>query len=101
MLLNKGTLNGVRILDAGGVAEMTRLQTGDLECGFVPGMGFGLGCGVVKEPQGVTERLSKGSFGHGGAFGTQGWMDPNQGFLCRAAHSTLGIAECRRIADAA
>jgi CubicO group peptidase (beta-lactamase class C family) len=91
MLLNKGTLDGVRILDASCVAEMTRLQTGDLECGFVPGMGFGLGCGVVKEPQGVTERLSKGSFGHGGAFGTQGWMDPNKDFFAVLLIQRLGL----------
>jgi CubicO group peptidase (beta-lactamase class C family) len=91
MLLNKGTLDGVRILDASCVAEMTRLQTGDLECGFVPGMGFGLGCGVVKEPQGVTERLSKGSFGHGGAFGTQGWLDPNKDFFAVLLIQRLGL----------
>jgi CubicO group peptidase (beta-lactamase class C family) len=91
MLLNKGTLDGVRILDASCVTEMTRLQTGDLECGFVPGMGFGLGCGVVKEPQGVTERLSKGSFGHGGAFGTQGWMDPNKDFFAVLLIQRLGL----------
>jgi CubicO group peptidase (beta-lactamase class C family) len=91
MLLNKGTLDGVRILDASCVAEMTRLQTGELECGFVPGMGFGLGCGVVKEPQGVTERLSKGSFGHGGAFGTQGWLDPNKDFFAVLLIQRLGL----------
>ena len=41
-------------------------------------MGFGLGWGVVRQPQGVTEMLSPGTFGHGGAFGTQGWIDPQQ-----------------------
>ena len=29
-------------------------------------------------PQGVTEMLSPGTFGHGGAFGTQGWIDPKK-----------------------
>ncbi|HEX5106129.1 MAG TPA: serine hydrolase, partial [Pirellulaceae bacterium] len=24
---------------------------------------------------------SKGTFGHGGAFGTQAWIDPEQGFF--------------------
>jgi len=33
---------------------------------------------VVKEPQGVHAMLSKGTFGHGGAFGTQAWIDPAQ-----------------------
>jgi CubicO group peptidase (beta-lactamase class C family) len=39
-------------------------------------MGFGYGWGVVREPTGVNEMLSAGTFGHGGAFGTQGWIDP-------------------------
>ncbi len=54
------------------------MQTGELTAGFVPGMGYGLGWGVVRQPQGVTEMLSPGTFGHGGAFGTQGWIDPKQ-----------------------
>jgi CubicO group peptidase (beta-lactamase class C family) len=57
---------------------MTKLQTGDLAAGFTPGMGFGLGVGVVRAPAGVTAMLSSGSYGHGGAFGTQGWIDPRQ-----------------------
>jgi len=28
---------------------------------------------------GVTEALSPGSFGHGGAYGTQAWIDPVRG----------------------
>jgi CubicO group peptidase (beta-lactamase class C family) len=39
-------------------------------------MSFGFGVGVVREPTGVTAALSPGSFGHGGAYGTQGWVDP-------------------------
>jgi CubicO group peptidase (beta-lactamase class C family) len=33
----------------------------------------------VREPQGVTAMLSPGSFGHGGAYGTQAWIDPVKG----------------------
>jgi CubicO group peptidase (beta-lactamase class C family) len=80
-MLNKGRLGEVRVLSADSVKQMTALQTGDLQCGFTPGMGFGFGWAVVKEPQGVTEMLSKGTFGHGGAFGTQGWIDTNQGLF--------------------
>lgn len=58
---------------------MTRLQTGDLKCGFTPGMGFGYGFAVVRKPEGVTEMLTEGTFGHGGAFGTQSWADPKKG----------------------
>jgi CubicO group peptidase (beta-lactamase class C family) len=78
MMLSRGALNGTRIVSEAAVAAMTRVQTGDLKCGFVDGMGFGLGWGVVRQPQGVTAALSAGSYGHGGAFGTQGWLDPKK-----------------------
>jgi CubicO group peptidase (beta-lactamase class C family) len=78
MMLNKGELAGKRILSEKAVAQMTRLQTGDLKTGFVDGMGFGYGWAVVREPKGVTGMLSAGSYGHGGAFGTQGWLDPTR-----------------------
>jgi CubicO group peptidase (beta-lactamase class C family) len=57
---------------------MTKIQTGQLKCGFTPGMSHGLGFAVVREPQGVTAMLSPGTFGHGGAFGTQSWADPKR-----------------------
>ncbi len=78
MMLGRGTLGKTRIISESSVATMTQLQTGDLTAGFTPGMGFGFGWAVVREPQGVTEMLSSGSFGHGGAFGTQAWIDPKQ-----------------------
>src|SRR5262245_6971223 len=46
MFLNKGSLGDVRIVKPESIATMTKLQTGNLECGFVPGMGFGFGVGV-------------------------------------------------------
>jgi len=55
---------------------MVSPQIGDLETGFTPGNTWGLGWCIVKEPQGVTKMLSTGTYGHGGAFGTQGWVDP-------------------------
>jgi CubicO group peptidase (beta-lactamase class C family) len=78
MMLNRGTLGSTRILSPEAVATMTKVQTGDLPCGFVDGMGFGYGWAVVREPKGVTGMLSPGSYGHGGAFGTQAWLDPTQ-----------------------
>jgi CubicO group peptidase (beta-lactamase class C family) len=77
-MLNGGALGKVRLLSAKGVAEMTKVQTGDLNAAFTPGMGFGLGWAVVRKPEGVTAMLSPGSYGHGGAFGTQAWIDPDQ-----------------------
>lgn len=78
MMLCGGEHQGRRILSEKILRKMTSLQTGELTTGFVPGMGFGLGCAVVRQPGGVTEMLSPGTFGHGGAFGTQGWIDPKQ-----------------------
>jgi CubicO group peptidase (beta-lactamase class C family) len=78
MMLGRGALNGTRVLSEEAVATMTKVQTGELKTGFTEGMGFGYGWAVVRTPAGVTEVLSPGSYGHGGAFGTQGWIDPKQ-----------------------
>ncbi|MGI9475003.1 MAG: serine hydrolase domain-containing protein [Rubripirellula sp.] len=77
MVLAKGKFRGKRLLSPESVKKMTELQTGDLETGFTPGNGWGLGWCLVQDPQDVTGMLSSGTFGHGGAFGTQGWVDPN------------------------
>jgi len=78
MMLNRGQHNGRQLLSEASVRAMTTDQLGALTAGFVPGMGFGLGWGLVRQSSGVTEVLSPGSYGHGGAFGTQGWIDPKQ-----------------------
>ncbi|TWT38889.1 serine hydrolase domain-containing protein [Blastopirellula retiformator] len=78
MMLDGGQADGKRYLSESAVAEMTKLQTGDLKTGFTAGCGWGLGFYLVREPQGVTGMLSPGAFGHGGAFGTQGWIDPEK-----------------------
>jgi len=76
MLLNQGTLGGRRYLKPESVKLMSTIQTGDLKTGFTEGNGWGLGCCVVRKPQGATAVLSPGTFGHGGAYGTQAWIDP-------------------------
>jgi CubicO group peptidase (beta-lactamase class C family) len=77
MVLNGGEQSGgPRILSAEAVKQMTTVQSGDVVTGFTPGNGWGLGWCVVRKPEGVTEALAPGSFGHGGAYGTQGWVDP-------------------------
>jgi CubicO group peptidase (beta-lactamase class C family) len=78
MVLNGGEFRGTRIVSEKAVAQMTTPQTGDLQTGFTPGNRWGLGWCVIAEPQGVTALLSQGTFGHGGAFGTQGWVDPEK-----------------------
>lgn len=81
MILNRGVLGGKRYLKPESVRLMTSLQTGELKTGFTEGNGWGLGWCVVREPQGVTAMLSPGSFGHGGAYGTQAWIDPQKGLV--------------------
>lgn len=78
MLLNGGEAEGKRYLSPGSLALMTSDHTGTLKSGFTDGMGMGLGFQVVREPVGVTAMLSKGTYGHGGAHGTQGWIDPGK-----------------------
>lgn len=92
MMLHKGELNGKRIISAKSHAEVTRTQTGDIQTGFVPGMSFGFGFAVVKEPKGVTAMLSPGTYGHGGAFGTQGWIDPTQDLFVVLLIQRTGLA---------
>ena len=77
MFLNGGELDGKRYLKPESVKLMTTVQTG-VKTGFTDGNGWGLGCCVVREPQGVTAMLSPGTFGHGGAYGTQAWIDPEK-----------------------
>ena len=101
MILNEGELDGKRYLKAESVRLMTSVQSGDLATGFTPGNAWGLGWCVVREPQGVSAALSPGSFGHGGAYGTQAWIDPvkNRVYLLmvqRANFSNSDASEVRR-----
>jgi CubicO group peptidase (beta-lactamase class C family)/glyoxylase-like metal-dependent hydrolase (beta-lactamase superfamily II) len=76
MVLRGGEFGGKRYLKPETTKLMTTIQTADLKTGFTPGNGWGLGWCVVREPQGITAMLSPGTFGHGGAYGTQAWIDP-------------------------
>jgi CubicO group peptidase (beta-lactamase class C family) len=91
MMLNKGELDGKRVLKPETVAEMTRGHTGDLKVGFNDGMGYGYAVAVVKEPKGITDNLSPGAFGHGGAFGTHSWADPTQNLVLVLLIARTGI----------
>ncbi len=81
VLLNGGIYNGVRILSRASVEVMTALHTDGLEVDLrlrAPGAGSGLGFWVIRDPAGTLELLSIGAFGHGGFFGTTGWVDPKK-----------------------
>ena len=89
MLLGGGTLDGRRILSADAMKFLSTPQTGDMPTGFFQNSplgnlganyGWGIGTCVLRKPHdGVAAMLSPGSFGHGGAWGTQAWVDPVKG----------------------
>lgn len=81
LFLNNGHVKGRRYLSDISLKLMTENHTGDLKAGFTEGMGMGLGFQVVVKPAGVTSMLSPGTFGHGGAYGTQSWGDPSNGSI--------------------
>ncbi len=81
MMLNGGTANGKRHLSAAAHQQLTSTQSGEIKTGFTEGMSWGFGFQVVKQPQGVTAPLAPGTYGHGGAYGTQSWADPKTGTI--------------------
>jgi CubicO group peptidase (beta-lactamase class C family) len=87
MLLNKGELDGVRILGRKTVALMTTNHmpnNGDLSSMGMPvfsetpydGIGFGLGVSVMLDPAKAQILGSPGEFAWGGAASTAFWVDP-------------------------
>jgi len=89
MLLNRGALDGRRYLSEKSVQVLTSVHTGSLPTGFFQAeafgrrganYGWGIGTCVLKTPhEGAAAVLSPGTFGHGGAWGTQAWIDPVKG----------------------
>ena len=78
MLLGNGSFQGKRILSEASVLTLRTPSTRDLVTGFTSGNAWGVGVCVVRAPQGASGVLSPGTYGHGGAFGTQAWIDPVQ-----------------------
>jgi CubicO group peptidase (beta-lactamase class C family) len=101
MILRGGEFNGKRFLKPESVKTMTSVMTGELKTGFTPGNGWGLAWCVVKNPQGVTEPLSAGTCGHGGAYGTQAWIDREQGliYLLMVQRSNFENADASSVRD--
>jgi CubicO group peptidase (beta-lactamase class C family) len=92
MILNGGELDGHRIVSKDAVRAMTSLHTGELPTGFTRGNGWGLGWCIVRQPAGTTAMLSPGTFGHGGYYGTQGWVDPERNTIFVILISRMGLS---------
>ena len=79
MLLNGGTLDGVRLLAPRTVALMTTNHVGTMHS--ASGEGFGLGFRTI-DRAGANARIeSPGTFGWGGAYGSEYEVDPAEGLV--------------------
>jgi len=76
MMRNKGSLDGKRVLSPSAVELMSISHTGDMEAGWVTGVGHGFGYEVVREVRGMFRYNSIGTFVKGGAYRTYEWVDP-------------------------
>lgn len=73
MMLNKGSLNGKRLLSPNSVKLMTTNQIGHLKNGY---NSFGLGFGITSAEDALKYGVSQGTFDWGGAFSSSYWIDP-------------------------
>ncbi|MDX6457166.1 MAG: hypothetical protein QOE55_863 [Acidobacteriaceae bacterium] len=82
MMLNEGIYEGHRYLSPFSVHVMTEPQTTGIQpVGWMRGSDYGLAWEVVTDPLGELAGHTIGSYGHGGAFGTQGWIDPTNNLI--------------------
>jgi CubicO group peptidase (beta-lactamase class C family) len=78
MLSSGGQWNGKRLLSPKTVELMSSVFVPDTIPGRAPGRGFGLSVEVVNDPIAAGRRVSQGSFGWDGAYGTHFWVDPKE-----------------------
>lgn len=113
MLLGGGRFQGVRYLSEASMKLLSTPQTPEtMPTGFFQndtygrrGLNYGwaLGTCVLKAPHdGVPAMLSPGTFGHGGAWGTQAWVDPVKGvayvlMVQRSNFPNSDASEVRRV----
>ncbi len=76
MILNKGSLNGKRVLSIPAAEMMGTSMTGDIKAGFAPFAGHGLGYEVIRDARGTYRYNSVGTIVKGGAYRTYEFIDP-------------------------
>ena len=81
MLLNKGELDGKRLLSRRAVELMESAHIPDTLPGRTPGTAWGLGVRVITDAGRAGVWLSNGSFGWTGASGTHFWIDPTENLV--------------------
>jgi CubicO group peptidase (beta-lactamase class C family) len=78
MLANGGELNGKRVLGTRTVQLMSSVHIPSTLPGRNAGEAFGLSVRVIEDAVRGDFRLSNGSFGWSGAYGTHFWVDPKE-----------------------
>jgi CubicO group peptidase (beta-lactamase class C family) len=78
MLANGGQWNGKRLLSPRTVDLMASVHAPDTLPGRPKGRSFGLSVQVINDAVAAGFRVSDGSFGWDGAFGTHFWVDPKE-----------------------
>jgi CubicO group peptidase (beta-lactamase class C family) len=81
MLDNGGELNGKRLLSPRTIAYMASVHAPDTLPGRIPGEGYGLSVRVVNHAVASGSRVSDGSFGWSGAYGTHFWVDQKEDLI--------------------
>lgn len=103
MLLNRGQLDGVRLLAPSTVALMASDHTAKTVIPGTfspvrPGIGFGYDCAVAYDPIEAGVTLGKGSFWWSGAAGTWFWIDPANDLVFVGMIQRLSTPEPERMA---
>ncbi len=105
MLLGGGAVGRQRLLSPEAMKYLSTMQTANLETGFMQSAeygnhgtnyGWGIGTCILRAPhQPLTSMLSTGTYGHGGAWGTQAWIDPVRGvaYVLMVQRSNFGNAD--------
>ncbi len=90
MLANGGSFGGRRYLSKQTIEAMTKDYTPDHK-------GYGLTLSILSGTHSLLNLVSPGTFGHGGAFGTGGWVDPANDlvmvFLAQMNDGTANLAK--------
>jgi CubicO group peptidase (beta-lactamase class C family) len=99
MLLNRGQLDGKRLLSTRTVDLMASVFAPDTIPGRLSGEGFGLSVRVVDNPTARNTFLSKGSFGWSGVFNTHFFIDPAERIVGLFMTQIVGLATRGEIRD--
>ena len=88
-LLETLRAGGGELLPAALVEEMARVQTGDTVLPDRPGLGFGIGFAVLRDPAAAASPESPGTWRWGGVYGHSWFVDRARGLSVISLSNTL------------